>query len=108
MLENTDGKESLHYKNLTGYIVNLVDGWAWNSEAAGSNPATQTNQWKINCAGRGTVSKTERSWWNGDRVLKGFRLNEFCFKKGDKFACAGAMKGAISYARQYKRKNIGF
>ena len=52
--------------------------------------------------------KTERSWWNGDRVLKGFRLNEFCFKKGDKFACAGAMKGAISYARQYKRKNIGF
>ena len=26
----------------TGYIVNLVDGGAWNSEAAGSNPATQT------------------------------------------------------------------
>lgn len=29
-------------KNSSGYIVNLVDGGAWNSEAAGSNPATQT------------------------------------------------------------------
>ena len=30
-------------KFLTGYIVNLVDGGAWNSEAGGSNPPTQTN-----------------------------------------------------------------
>lgn len=51
--------------------------------------------------------KTERRWWNGDRVLKGFRLNEFTFKKGDKFSCAAAMKGSISIARKYKRKNIG-
>ena len=27
---------------LSGYIVNLVDGRPWKSEAAGSNPATQT------------------------------------------------------------------
>ena len=33
----------LYGKFLTGYIVNLVDGGAWNSEAAGSNPATQTS-----------------------------------------------------------------
>jgi hypothetical protein len=51
--------------------------------------------------------KCERGWWNGDRVLKGFRLNEFTFKKDDKFCCAGAMKGSIAFARKYGRKNIG-
>ena len=51
--------------------------------------------------------KTERSWWNGDRVIKGFRLNEFTLKRGDKFLCAMAMKGSISFARKRGRKNIG-
>ena len=51
--------------------------------------------------------KTERSWWNGDRVIKGFRLNEFTLKKGDKFLCAMAMQGSISFARKRGRKNIG-
>ena len=51
--------------------------------------------------------ETQRRWWNGDRVLKGFKLNEFTFKKGDKFACAAAMKGSIAFARKYKRKNLG-
>lgn len=50
----------------------------------------------------------QRGWWNGDRVLKGFKLNEFNFKKGDKFCSAGAMKGSISFARSRKRKHIGF
>ena len=27
---------------ITGYIVNQVDGRAWNSEAVGSNPTIQT------------------------------------------------------------------
>lgn len=33
----------------------------------------------------------ERGWWNGDRVLKPFKLNGLLFKKGDKFCSAGAM-----------------
>ena len=32
---------------LSGYIVNLVDGEAWNFEAAGSNPATQTSLYRV-------------------------------------------------------------
>ena len=34
---------------------------------------------------------TVRNCWNGDRVLKTFRLNGFKFKKNDRFCCASAM-----------------
>jgi hypothetical protein len=33
----------------------------------------------------------ERSWWNGDRVLKPFTLNSKKFKKNEQFSCAPAM-----------------
>ena len=52
--------------------------------------------------------KTERGWWNGDRVIKGFKLNGFPLKKGEKFLCAGAMRGAMSFAKNNKRSRIGF
>jgi len=51
--------------------------------------------------------KTDRGCWNGDRVLKGFKLNEFTLKKGNKFLCATAMQGAIGFARKYNRTTIG-
>jgi hypothetical protein len=50
----------------------------------------------------------QRGWWNGDRVLKSFKLNGFILRKGHKFLSAGAMKGSISYARKKKRKTISF
>jgi hypothetical protein len=50
--------------------------------------------------------KCERGWWNGDRVLKPFMMNEWKFHKGHKFPCAAAMKSSISYARKYKKKTI--
>jgi len=50
--------------------------------------------------------KTDRGCWNGDRVLKGFKLNEWTFKKGHKFCCAAAMSSSISCARKYGWKNI--
>ena len=50
--------------------------------------------------------KTERSWWNGDRVLKGFKLNEWTFIKGRKFSSASAMECSISCARKYGWKSI--
>jgi hypothetical protein len=50
--------------------------------------------------------KTERSWWNGDRVLKRFKLNEWTFIKGEKFCSAGAMKNSINCARQFGWKRI--
>lgn len=52
--------------------------------------------------------KTERGWWNGDRVLKSFKLNGFILRKGHKFLSAAAMKGSIEYARSKGRKTISF
>lgn len=33
----------------------------------------------------------ESSYWNGDRVLKPFKLNDLTFKKGKQFSCASAL-----------------
>ena len=52
--------------------------------------------------------KTERGWWNGDRVIKGFKLNGFPLKKGERFYCAAAMKGSFSLAKKNKNYRIGF
>jgi len=52
--------------------------------------------------------ETQRGWWNGDRVIKGFKLNEWTFRKGQKFCCAGAMRVAIECARQHGRNRIFF
>lgn len=49
---------------------------------------------------------TWRNCWNGDRVLKSFKLNEWTFRKGHKFPCAAAMRVSIQCARKYGRKNI--
>jgi hypothetical protein len=43
----------------------------------------------------------QRSWWNGDRVLKPFTLNGVKFKVGDKFVSACAMKGHLEFERKY-------
>ena len=34
----------------------------------------------------------ERGWWNGDRVVKPFTLNNTRFKKNDQFPSASAIK----------------
>lgn len=50
--------------------------------------------------------KIERGWWNGDRVLKSFKLNGLICRKGHKFFCAAAMKGSFQYARKHNRKTV--
>ena len=52
--------------------------------------------------------QTQRSWWNGDRVLKGFKLNGYPLKKGERFYSAAAMKGSFRLAKLYKNSRIGF
>ena len=47
--------------------------------------------------------KIERSWWNGDSVLKPFSLNGHKFKKNDQFSCASATFNHIEGARQRKK-----
>jgi hypothetical protein len=41
--------------------------------------------------------KVERSWSNGDRVLKSFKLNEKMFKKNQQFPCAAALKWQLKH-----------
>jgi hypothetical protein len=50
--------------------------------------------------------ETQRGWWNGDRVLKSFKLNEWTFRKNHQFPCAAAMKNSIFCARKYGWKTI--
>jgi len=56
--------------------------------------------------GREGYISIQRGWWNGDRVLKGFKLNEWTFRKGDQFSSATAMKNSILCARQHGWKSI--
>jgi hypothetical protein len=50
---------------------------------------------------------TQRSWWNGDRVLRPFTLNGIKFRKHDQFPCAAAMGGHLKFAKKYQRKKGG-
>ena len=51
---------------------------------------------------------TQRSWWNGDKVIKGFKLNGYPLKKGERFYSAAAMSGSFKMAKLYKKSRIGF
>jgi hypothetical protein len=44
--------------------------------------------------------QVERSWWNGDRVLKPFYLNGIGFNKGETFPCAAAMNVKMKVAKK--------
>ena len=48
----------------------------------------------------------QRGWWNGDRVKKSFKLNEWTFRKGRQFSCASAMNNSIQCARKNGWKSI--
>jgi hypothetical protein len=45
----------------------------------------------------------EPTYWNGDRVLKPFKLNKLSFKKGEQFPCAAAI--AVKSAVLNKNEN---
>lgn len=52
--------------------------------------------------------KIERSWWNGDKVLKPFKINGISLKKNGTFYCAVALGNAIGVARNMGLKSLGF
>lgn len=39
----------------------------------------------------------QRGWWNGDKVLKPFRLNGKLFRRHDQFPCGAAMRGHLKF-----------
>lgn len=45
----------------------------------------------------------EPSWWNGDRVLKKFKLNGKTFNVGDQFPCASALQNQFAVERARKK-----
>jgi len=47
-------------------------------------------------AARGYIKIPEYACWNGDRVVRRFRFNDFQLEPGDTFYCAGAWAGKIS------------
>jgi len=48
--------------------------------------------------------RIQRSWWNGDRVLKPFMLNGITFRKDTQFSSGAAMKIHLEFARKYSDK----
>jgi hypothetical protein len=46
----------------------------------------------------------QRTWWNGDRVLKPFSLNGVEFNVDDRFPSGAAMKIHLKFARKYKEE----
>jgi hypothetical protein len=49
---------------------------------------------------------TERNSWNGDRVVKSFKLNGWTFRKGRRFPCATALKNSIHCAQKFGWKTL--
>ena len=47
-----------------------------------------------------------RNSWNGDRVIRGFKLNGWTFSKGQKFPCASALGNSIRCAKKFGWKRL--
>ena len=59
-----------------------------------------------NMLGNKGYIEIERGWWNGDRVLIPFQLNDLVFKEGDKFCSGGAMSFDLERAKKEKEKQF--
>ena len=49
---------------------------------------------------------TQRNYWNGDCVLKSFKLNGWVIRKHGKFPCAAALGISINCANKSGRKRL--
>ena len=85
-------------------IIKILKGYD-KSVSIGSKDHAEFTKLRNQLEHEGYI-KCERGWWNGDRVLKSFKLNEWSFKKNHKFPCAAALRSSISCARKYGWKNI--
>lgn len=48
----------------------------------------------------GGFIKTQRSWWNGDSVLKPFSINGAKFRKNEQFPSGAAMSGHLKFMKK--------
>jgi hypothetical protein len=50
----------------------------------------------------------QRNWWNGDRVLTPFTLNEIKFDIGNKFFSGAAMRNHLEWEREYENQRTNY
>ena len=87
-------------------LIKILKGWD-KMVSTGSKDHDEFTKLRNQLEELGYI-KTERSWWNGDRVLKPFKLNEWTLRKGQTFMSASALKNTIDWARKAGRKTIHF
>ena len=78
------------------YLTNVIVRYSWINGSGGKNSTTSRvdhpsfTGLREHLGARGYI-EIERGWWNGDKVLKPFKLNTYDFKPGDQFSSASAM-----------------
>ena len=82
-------------------LITIIKGYD-RAEAFGNKDHDEFTKLRQYLEDQGYI-KTERGWWNGDRVLKPFMLNEWEFLEGSKFPCAAALRVSIDCARKAGR-----
>lgn len=87
-------------------IIKVLKGWD-KSVSISNKDHDEFTKLRDQLESEGYI-KTQRRWWNGDRVLKSFKLNEWTFRKTHKFPCASALKNSIACARKHGYKNISY
>jgi hypothetical protein len=87
-------KETLTNEELIEVIKNPVVGSMQGSE---DHPKFAELRDQLEAQG---YIRCERSWSNGDRVLKSFTLNGVPFEPGEQFCCAAAMKYHLERAKR--------
>ena len=50
--------------------------------------------------------RVERSWWNGDYVIKPFVLNDYNFKVGESFSCASALGIKLKLLKSLEKSRL--
>ncbi len=78
------------------YLTQVSVTYSWINGSGGKNKTTSHvdhpsfTGLREHLGARGYI-EIQRNWWNGDRVLKPFKLNTYDFMPGDQFSSAGAM-----------------
>ena len=85
-------------------LIKILKGWD-RSVSISNKDHDEFTKLREELGKQGYIS-IERGWWNGDRVLKSFKLNGWTMSKGHKFPCAAAMRVSIECAKKYGWKSI--
>ena len=75
--------------------LNMYDGSTISGMSHGTIDHPEFTKLRDMLQQQGYIS-TERSWINGDKVLKPFSLNTLKFKIGEQFPCAAALDVLLS------------